>query len=83
MRNLLIGLFLGSALTAGVSVSAGGIKGPELKGNSGPLNYVVIQGPEVVCVNPWVNMSEKTIECYPAPPDGPADKIIIERNIAE
>src|SRR5215204_4436124 len=62
MRNFLIGLFLGAALTAGVSVSAG-LKGPQLKGGSGPLEYVVIEGDEVVCVNPWVNVPKKTIEC--------------------
>jgi len=82
MRNFLIGLFLGAALTAGVSVSAG-LKGPQLKGGSGPLEYVVIEGDEVVCVNPWVNVPKKTIECFTEEPNGPGDRVDPDRNVAE
>ena len=81
MRKFLIGLFLGSALTAGVSVSAG-LKGPQLKGGSGPLKYAVIEGDEVVCVNPWVNVQSKTIECFTEAPDGQVP-VHPDRNVAE
>ena len=82
MRNFLIGLFLGAALTAGVSVSAG-LKGPQLRGGSGPLQYVVIEGDEIVCVNPWVNVSKQTIECFTEEPDGPAVKPDPLQNVAD
>ena len=82
MRNLLIGLFLGAALTAGVGVSAGAIKGPQLSGGSGPLKYAVIEGDEVVCMTPWVNVKERTIECYTENPDG-EEKVNPEKNVAE
>jgi hypothetical protein len=82
MRNFLIGLFLGAALTAGVGVSAGAIKGPQLSGGSGPLKYAVIEGDEVVCVTPWVNVKEKTIECYTENPDSD-EQVNPEKNVAE
>ena len=82
MRNLLVGLFLGAALTAGFGVSASGSKGPQVQGQSGPLKYAVIIGGEVECVNPWISMEAKTIECYspPAPTEKPLDPM---RNVAE
>lgn len=83
MRNLLIGLFLGAALTAGVGVSASAVKGPQLSGKSGPLKYAVLEGDEIVCVNPWVNVQEKTIECFTEEPDGPNEQVNLEKNIAE
>jgi len=81
--HLLIGLFLGSALTAGISASATGIKGPQLRGESGPLKYAVIVGEDVICVDPWVSVPERTIECYTEAPDGPGDKVIPSRNVAD
>ena len=83
MRNLLFGFLLGAALTAGVGVSAGTIKGPQLTGNSGPLKYTVVQEDEVICVNPWVSVAEKTIECYPGKPARPNEPSDPNRNVAE
>lgn len=82
MRNLLVGLFLGAALTAGFGVSASGPKGPLVSGHSGPLKYAVIVGGEVECVSPWLSVEAKTIECYtpPAPPEERPDPM---RNVAE
>ena len=82
MRNLLVGLFLGAALTAGFGVSASGPKGPLVSGQSGPLKYAVIIGGEVECVTPWLSVEAKTIECYtpPAPPEERPDPM---RNVAE
>ena len=82
MRNFLVGLFLGVVLTAGVGVSAG-LKGPQLSGRSGPLKYVVLEGDEVVCENPWVDVRGKTIECYTEEPDGPAQRVDPDRHVAE
>lgn len=82
MRNLLVGLFLGAALTAGIGVSASGPKGPLVQGQSGPLKYSVIVGGEIECVNPWLSVEAKTIECYSAParPEEQPDPM---RNVAE
>ena len=82
MRNLLVGLFLGAALTAGFGASAAAPKGPLVSGQSGPLKYSVIVGGEVECVDPWVNVQGKTIECYspPAPPEEQPDPMW---NVAE
>ena len=63
MRNLLIGLFLGASLTAGIGVSAG-VRGPKLSGQSGPLGFYVVADGEIVCENPWVHVSKRTIECF-------------------
>ena len=81
MRNLLVGLFLGAALTAGFGVSASGPKGPLVSGQSGPLKYAVIVGGEDECVTPWISVESKTIECYSAPP--PPEKPDPMRNVAE
>ena len=82
MRNLLVGLFLGAVLTAGFGASAARPKGPLVSGQSGPLKYSVIVGGEVECVNPWVSVQSKTIECYslPEPPEEQPDPM---RNVAE
>ena len=82
MRNLLVGLFLGAALTAGIGISASVPKGPLVTGQSGPLKYSVIVGGEVECVTPWLSVEAKTIECYssPEPPEQLPDPM---RNVAE
>jgi hypothetical protein len=66
MRNLLIGLFLGAALTAGIGVSAG-VRGPKFTGRSGPIPYNVVADGEIVCDNPWVQVENRTIECFSEP----------------
>lgn len=82
MRNLLVGLFLGVILTVGFGVSASGPRGPQIQGQSGPLKYAVLVGGEVECVNPWISMEAKTIECYSldAPTSEPDEPM---RNVAE
>ena len=82
MRNLLVGLFLGAALTAGFGASAAAPKGPLVSGQSGPLKYTVIVGGEVECINPWVNVQGRTIECY-SPPAPPEERPDLMRNVAE
>lgn len=79
---MLVGLFVGAALTVGIGVSASGPKGPLVQGQSGPLKYSVIVGGEVECVTPWISMEAKTIECYSpsAPSEEPQDPM---RNVAE
>ena len=66
MRNLLIGLFLGASLTAGIGVSAG-VRGPKVTGRSGPIPYQVVADGEIVCGNPWVHVERRAIECYSEP----------------
>ena len=68
-------------MTAGFGVSASTAKGPQLSGQSGPLKYAVIVGGEIECVNPWVSMTDRTIECYSPPPE--EEKPDPMRNMAE
>lgn len=62
MRNLLIGALLGIFLTSAWSVTAKK-NGPEIRGESGTLNYEIVIDGEVVCSDPWVSVSERVIEC--------------------
>ena len=70
MRNLLIGLFLGASLTAGIGVSAG-VRGPKVTGRSGPIPFNVVAEGEILCENPWVHVEGRTIECYSEPESEP------------
>ena len=76
MRNLLIGLFVGVSLTAGFNVAAGP-SGPKLTGTSGPLGVYVVAEGEILCENPWVHVSKRTIECFSEEDEDPTPRPLV------
>ncbi len=82
MRNFITGLFLGLVLSAGLITSAEK-EGPKLSGESGTLNYAIVVDWEIACVDPWVSVPERTIECDSDAPDGPGDKLRPSDRIAK
>jgi hypothetical protein len=78
MRNLFSGLFLGAILSACMTASAER-KGPKLTGESGRLKYAIIVEGQVECVDAWVSIPERTIECDSEPPDEPKMPRTLER----
>ena len=76
MRNLILGLFLGASLNVGLDVSAGP-RGPKLSGNSGPLGVYVVADGDIVCENPWVHVSKRTIECFSEEEEEPTPEPLI------
>jgi len=61
-------MILGITLMAGFGATAKS-RGPQLKGESGPLPVAIIAGDEILCTDPWVSIPERTIECYSEPDD--------------
>jgi hypothetical protein len=82
MRNLLIGLFLGATFVAGLKASAER-KGPKLTGESGRLKYAVVVEGQVECVDAWVSIPERTIECDSDAPSGPGNRLELFNRIAD